>query len=193
MNTLWIRLRLPLAIFTVLIMTLALARLFSGPEDGWVRNEKGEWEMHGSPSEPSPATDYREPATNIILPVAFLLAFAAPLFMLNFFKSRNRLTFNAATTDQKLFGYIGASLVLFGAFTGLGLLAEMIFGFGNSADQELVTMIVIIALTLFALSSLMLGVLFFALKRISSDHYQIMKTQRELAETITTLSRPVSA
>ena len=75
MHRLWMRIRMPFVIVVLLVITLAMARLFSGPEDTWIKNDRGEWVKHGSPSEPPPPEDYREPVYHLVIPLVFLLTF----------------------------------------------------------------------------------------------------------------------
>ena len=42
-------------VLVALVLALGLARTFSGSEDGWVRDESGQWVAHGKPGGPPPA------------------------------------------------------------------------------------------------------------------------------------------
>ena len=58
MHRLWIRIRLPLAIIVIFMITFAMARLFSGPDDTWIKNDSGKWITHCYPTgPPSPVSD----------------------------------------------------------------------------------------------------------------------------------------
>jgi len=188
MHRLWTRIRMPIAIVVLLIITLAMARLFSGPEDAWIKNENGEWIKHGYPSGPPPAQDYQEPITHIIVPLIFLVTFAVPLFFLRIHKPHNRLNFDTATRDIKLFGYLGTALFLFGVIVVMGLMLEIGLG-GNSTISETNTtdFLFIISLLGFAGLCIVLGIQFYVLKRNCNDHYQIEKSRREIMEILETL------
>ena len=42
-----------------LVLAVGLARVFSGPEDTWIRGPGGRWVAHGHPAGPPPAADFR--------------------------------------------------------------------------------------------------------------------------------------
>ena len=89
MRRLWIKLRLPAAIVCLLILILAMARLFFGPEGTRIKNEKGEWVKHGHPSGYPPAFDYQKPKRHLVLPIIFLASFVIPLFFIRLHKRQN--------------------------------------------------------------------------------------------------------
>ena len=180
MRHLWTRIRMPLAIVVLLIITLAMARLFSGPEDTWIKNDSGEWIKHGYPSGPPPAEDYREPITHLVIPLTFLVAFVASLFFLRFHKLHNRLNYETATRDIKFLGYVSTALFLFGILTAAGLIIEI--GLTDNGDLQLQEFLLIISIEGFAGLCIILGVLFFVLKRNCNDHYQLEKSHREMLE-----------
>lgn len=188
MHRLWMRIRMPLAIVVLLIITLAMARLFSGPEDTWIKNENGEWIKHGYPSGPPPAQDYQEPITHIIVPLIFLVTFAVPLFFLRIHKPHNRLNFDTASRDIKLFGYLSTALFLFGVIVVIGLMLEIgLGGTSTMSETNAYDFFIIISLLGFAGLCIVLGIQFYALKRSCNDHYQIEKSRREIMEILETL------
>jgi len=182
MHRLWIRIRMPLAIAALLFITLAMARLFSGPEDTWIKNESGEWIKHGYPSGPPPEQDYQEPISYIVIPLSFLVAFAVPLFLLRFHKLHNRLNYETAARDIKFLGYVSTALFLFGILTAAGLIIEI--GLSDNGDLQLQEFLLIISIEGFAGLCIILGVLFFVLKRNCNDHYQLEKSRREILEIL---------
>ena len=193
MNRLWIRARLPLAIFGVLLVAVVMARLFSGPEDAWVRNKSGEWVSHGVPSGVPPEGGVHDSSIHLVVPAAFLVSFAGPLVLLGLFRARDRLTYSAMVGDQRLFGYLGISFAVFGVLTGLGLCGEILVAAGSSAGLDDLSIVVFGALTGFALFSCIIGVLFFVLKRLTGDHYLLMKSQREIVEKLAVMIQHPSA
>jgi len=183
MRRLWIRIRIPLAVIVLLVITLALARLFSGPEDSWIKNEAGEWVKHGHPAGPAPAQDYREPVTHLVVPLVFLVSFAVPLFFFGKHKPRNRLNFDTATRDLRYYGYLGTALFLLGVLTVAGLTLELVLsgtGCGTGALAEGETLLIIGSLLGFAGLCIVIAVLLFMLKRIGNDHYRLEKSLREI-------------
>ncbi|MFC1614445.1 hypothetical protein ACFL5K_04035, partial [Gemmatimonadota bacterium] len=165
----------------------AMARLFSGPEDTWIKNESGEWIKHGHPSGPPPTQNYQEPLR--VTPFAFMIAFAVPLFFLSRHKLHNRLNFDNASRDIKFFGYISTALIAFGIMTGTGLLIEVTFIEGNTGDLGGLEFLVLNALGGISGLCILLGFQFFVLKRNCNDHYQLEKSRRELMEMLENLVR----
>jgi hypothetical protein len=189
MKRLWMKIRMPLVVIGLLIITLAMARLFSGPEDSWIKNESGEWIRHGHPGGPPPTQNYREPFYYSVTPFAFLIAFALPLFFSSRHKLHNRLNFDNASRDIKFWGYISTALIAFGILTGIGLSVEVTFTegkIGNSGSQEF---LVLYALGGISGLCILLGFQFFVLKRNCNDHYRLEKNRQELMEMLENLTR----
>jgi len=182
MRSIGMRVRLPLVIFFVLMMTLFLARLFSGPEDAWIQNEQGEWVKHGEPYGPPPEAPEDKPF-QIVIPLAFLAIFIVPLFFIRFQKPGNRLGYDRTKRDMRLFGYLGTVLPLTGVLivTGLGL--EI--GFSESdGTPGMMELFLIFMLSGFSGLCILLGALCFVLKRNCSDHFQLERSIRELVEEL---------
>jgi len=187
MHRLWMRIRMPFAIVVLLVITLAMARLFSGPEDTWIKNDRGEWVKHGYPSGPPPPEDYREPVYHLVIPLVFLVTFAVPLFFLGKHKPHNRLNFDTAARDIRFFGYLSTALFLFGILAIAGLSIEILLADnGNLQTQEF---FVIYSVEGFAGLCILIGVLFFVLKRNCNNHYQLMKSHREITEILENYKR----
>ncbi|MFC1560857.1 hypothetical protein ACFL4V_00100 [Candidatus Latescibacterota bacterium] len=182
MNRLWMRIRLPLAILVLLVITLAMARLFSGPEDTWIKNDRGEWVKHGYPSGPPPPEDYREPVYHLVIPLIFLFTFAVPLFFLGKHKPHNRLNFDTAVRDIRFFGYLSTALFLFGILAIAGLTIEILLA--DNGNLQSLEFFIISSVEGFAGLCILLGVLFFVLKRNCNDHYQLMKSHHEIMELL---------
>ena len=187
MRTLWLKLRLPLAIFCVLVLTLALVRLFSGPEDSWIRDEQGEWVKHGSPSGPPPAQDYREPARYLILPLIVLAGFAVPLFFFGCHKPQNRLTYDIAKRDMRITGYLSLALPLLGVLLLAGLAVEIGFAgpdAGVAVQEQIFSIFCILSLAGFSGLCILIGILSYMVKRTINDHYYLERSRQELIEEL---------
>ncbi len=185
MRRIWLKIRMPLAVIVLLIITLAMARLFSGPEDTWIKNEQGEWMKHGHPSGPPPAEDYHEPLAHIVIPLSFLIAFAAPLFFLRKHKLHNRLNFETASRDVRFFGYMSIALLLFGILVIAGLMVELGFAENHvNNDLRIKEFLIIISIAGFAWFCIVFGALFLVLKRNCNDHFQLEKSHREILEIL---------
>ena len=187
MHRIWLRIRMPLAIFMLLILTLTMARLFSGPEDTWIKNEQGEWIKHGYPSGPPPEGDYQEPLAHIVIPLSFLIAFAVPLFFLRKHKLHNRLNFDTVSRDVRFFGYMSTALFLFGILIIVGLIVEI--GFAGNTDLQTGEFLIISSIVGFAGLCIVFGAVFFLLKRNCNDHFQLEKSLREIIENLENFSR----
>ena len=190
MHHLWKKIRMPFAIVVLLIITLAMARLFSGPEDTWIKNEYGEWIKHGHPSGPPPTSDYQEPIYHKIVPLIFLISFVVPLFFIGKHKPNNRLTFDNITRDIKFLGYLSTGLFLFGILVGAALILEI--GLSETINiSETITVdenfLFIIFLMGFSLICIFLGFFLFVLKRNCNDHYQLERSRREIIEILESL------
>jgi hypothetical protein len=182
MRGLWMKVRIPLAVIFLLVITLAMVRLFSGPEDSWIQNDRGEWVRHGNPAGPPPAVDYREPLSGKIVPLVFLAAFALPVFFIGMHKPHNRLNFDKAARDIKFSGYLSTSLCLFGILVIAALLLELIKR-GPSAIGN-TELLVLGSLSGLAGVCILAGIQFFILKRNVNDHFQLEKNHREMMEAL---------
>jgi hypothetical protein len=190
MHHLWERIRIPFAIVVLLIITLAMARLFSGPEDTWIKNEYGEWIKHGHPSGPPPMNDYQEPIYHIIVPLIFLISFIVPLFFIGKYKPHNRLNFDTITRDIKFLGYISTSLLLLGILVGAALIIEIGLNATRNIPETIdvyKSFLLIISLMGFSLICIFLGFLLFVLKRNCNDHYQLERSRSEIIEILENL------
>ena len=193
MRRLWLKIRLPFIIMCVLVMTIALARLFSGPEDTWIKNENGEWIKHGQPSGPPPSGDYQEPRMHLALPLIFLASFVVPVFFLRSHRMHNRLTYDLSKRDIKIMGYLSTALPLLGILIVTGLALELSLiqpesaagnGFEVSIQETVFNIYIIFSLTGFSGLCILCGVLFYTLKRNCNDHYQLERSYRELIDTM---------
>ncbi|OGC75345.1 MAG: hypothetical protein A2145_01605 [candidate division Zixibacteria bacterium RBG_16_40_9] len=73
--------KLILLFFIFAVLTWGLAILFSGPEDTWIRNQKGEWVKHGNPSTPRPSFDWKPPIVFTIAPILIFTCFFVPFLL----------------------------------------------------------------------------------------------------------------
>lgn len=189
MHRFWQKVRTPLAIFLLLMATMFMARLFSGPEDAWVRNDQGEWVAHGHPSAPMPDIDYHPPFMEQVFPWIFLAAFAVPLLLRGLYRPRNRLTFEAAARDIRFYGYLGSSLVSFGALMGLGTAAEFMLAYDGSPSPRIQDLFVFVFLAGLSGLCILLGAAAFLAKRSVNDHFHLERGRRELLDALEGLNR----
>ena len=184
MKRLWLKLRMPLAVFVFLLASMTFLRLFSGQEDTWIRGENGEWVKHGNPSAPMPAADYNPPLLWKIMPLMFIASFALTLIFTGFHKQHNRLMYDIATRDIKFLGYISYFLVLTGFLAFTGCAFEIIRATGGNYTLRAQDLALIQMVYYFSGVCIVCGVVFFVLKRNVNDHYQLEKGRRELLETL---------
>ena len=185
MHNLWIKIRLPFVIIIIMIITLAMARLFSGPEDSWIKNNRGEWVKHGHPAGPPPKLDYQEPISHKVIPLIFLVTFIVPLFFLRKHKPHNRLSFDTATGDIKFLGYFSTALFLFGITAGTELILEVGFSVtGTMPETNVRDFILFLFLGGFAGLCILLGVQFYMMKRNCNEHFQLEKSRMEIMEIL---------
>ena len=183
MNRLWIRIRLILAVLLVLVAAVGLARLFSGPEDGWVKNERGEWVAHGHPAGQPPEGDMTRPMVERVLPWVFIAAFAAPFLFLRMHRPSNRLSYETALRDMRFLGYAGSSLVLLGVLTVIGIGGVMIMA-DSSGEARFLDLFFLGLLAGWAGLCILIGAILFVLKRTVNDHYQLERGRREMMEIL---------
>ncbi len=173
MHRLWIRIRLPLAMVVLLVINLGMARLFSGPEDTWIKNSQGEWIKHGYPSGPPPPQDYKKPFSHQIVPFFFFIPIVVPLFYIKKYKPQHRLNFDKITSDIRYYVYIYTSFFLLGIIILIGLILEVDFSLiGNFQLQEF---LVIISIVGFAGLCILISYIFFLLKRKRSNYLNLIK------------------
>ncbi len=173
MHRLWIRIRLPLAMVVLLVINLGMARLFSGPEDTWIKNSQGEWIKHGYPSGPPPPQDYEKPFSHQIVPFFFIIPIVVPLFYIKKYKPQHRRDFDKITIDIRYYVYIYTSFFLLGILILIGLILEVDFSLiGNFQLQEF---LVIISMVGFAGLCILISYIFFLLKRKRSNYLNLIK------------------
>jgi len=192
MKRLWHSIRIPLAVVLLAVASLGLVRIFSGPEDTWIKNERGEWVAHGRPAGPPPPENYREPLSRRTLPVAFLVAFAVPLFFYSGRKLRNRLTFDSASRDIRFYGYLGTALFLLGALTAVGLAAELFLNapLPGAEGPPPVALVFLTLVAGFAGLCLIAGCQMFLWQRNCNDHYQLEKNHQQILELLEKIRQP---
>jgi hypothetical protein len=184
MHRFWQKIRTPLAILLLLMATVFMARLFSGPEDAWVRNGQGEWEAHGHPSAPMPDIDYHPPFMEQAFPWIFLAAFAVPLLLRGMHRIQNRLTFETAARDVRFYGYLGNALISFGALIGLGTAVEFAIAYDNLLSPRLQDLFVFVFLAGLSGLCILLGAISSLAKRNVNDHFHLERGRRELLEAL---------
>jgi hypothetical protein len=184
MRRLWMQFRMPLAVLAILVMTVGLARLFSGSEDDWIKNDRGEWVAHGKPSGPPPSGEEKKLPVERVLPWVFLVSFAAPLFFLGMYRHSNKLTYETSLRDMRFFGYTGSALVLLGTLTVIGIGGVMIAADTGGPPARTVDLLFLGLLAGWAGLCILLGAVMFLFRRMANDHFQIERGRREILEAM---------
>jgi len=95
------------------------------------------------------------------------------------------LNFEKAARDIKFLGYVSTALFLLGILILIGLIIEIgLTASSNMGSQDFFNIFIIFSLEGFAGICIVLGILFFVLKRNCNDHYQLEKSRRELMEIL---------
>ena len=189
MKRFWFKVRVPLTVLCFFILTVFFLRLFSGPEDTWIKDKNGEWVKHGNPAMPMPSDDYVPPLSWKIMPLLFLFSFEVPLFFHGFHKLQNRLNFDTANRDIKFLGYLSVMLVLLGIFTMLSctvVFAQFYESEHNFRAEDIASLQMNLAfiqmIYIFAGICIITGVAFFLLKRNINDNYHLERGSKELQD-----------
>ncbi len=173
MHHLWIRVRLPFAIVVLLVINLTMARLFSGPEDTWIKNDRGEWIKHGYPSGSPPPQDYQEPLSQTVIPFLFFLPIIVPLFLIKRHTSHQNMDSFRIASDIRFYGYISMSLFLVGTILLIGLIVEIGFGFTGDIQLQVQELLTVISIGFFAVLCIFISYICFLQKRKYNNQYQL--------------------
>jgi hypothetical protein len=170
-----------------LLLALGAARLFSGPEDTWVRDSSGRWVAHGHPAGPPPAADYRPPATERFLPWLVLAIAAVGLAAAILLSGRALATRERIERSLRFFGALTFLSAALAAALAVGLLASLATGVccgpGGAplSHQSLFLLLAVAGLAAF------LGLLALhaqGTKKVLEAHYDLKRAIALLQETL---------
>ena len=169
-----------------LAVTIGLARIFSGPEDTWIRGEGGQWVAHGHPGSPPPPPGYEPPASERVLPGLLLLAFVAGLLAAVFLSSRSPTTADDIGRNLRFLGAVSVLTTVLAASLGLALGASIWSGLGVAFDEPAVVILVLLGLAAFLG---LLGVNAHGTKKVLEAHYDLKRQAALLQEAVDSLSQ----
>jgi len=174
-------------VLVALVLALGLARTFSGSEDGWVRDESGQWVAHGKPAGPPPAEDYRPPATERVVPWVVLAAATVGLGAALLLSGRAPATREGLERNLRFYGALSLVSGALAIATAAGLVTTLAgrFWAGPLSNQAL-----FLILTVAGLAAL-LGLLALhaqGTKKVLEAHYDLKRTAALLQDTVERLS-----
>ena len=178
-------------VMVALVLAVGLARTFSGSEDGWVRDESGQWVAHGKPAGPPPAEDYRPPATERVVPWVVLAAAALGLGAALLLSGRAPASREGIERSLRFFGAVSIISGALAAALAFGLVAVLAGGFCCGPGVErLSNQILFVLLALGGLAAF-LGLLALhaqGTKKVLEAHYDLKRTAALLQDTVERLS-----
>lgn len=178
-------------VMVALVLAVGLARTLSGSEDGWVRDESGQWVAHGKPAGPPPAEDYRPPATERVVPWVVLAAAAVGLGAALLLSGRAPASREGIERNLRFFGAVSIISGALAAALALGLVAILAGGFCcGPVVEQLSNQSLFLLLALAGLAAF-LGVLALhaqGTKKVLEAHYDLKRTAALLQDTVERLS-----
>jgi hypothetical protein len=183
----WRVVRWSALVLVALVLAVGLARLFSGPEDGWVRDSAGRWVAHGHPAGPPPVN---QPAAEKVLPWVVLGALALGLGAAAVLSVRSRTTRAVLHRDLRFCGAVSvvsgvlAAVVLAGVAATLG--TGVCCGPGELTNGTLFLLIALLGLSGFLA---LLSIHMHGTKRVLEAHYDLKRASDRLQEAIDRLEQ----
>jgi hypothetical protein len=184
----WHAVRWVALVAIALVVTVGLARLFSGPEDTWIRDASGQWAAHGHPAGPPPGADYQRPWSERFLPAFFLAAFGAGLLAAFLLPARSPAGPESLRRGLQLLRAISViSLVLAGGLA-LALPLSLVSGLWMAPERpegfDLMSAVVLLGLAGLTGFLALLGAVAHAAKKVLEAHYDLKRQMALLQETI---------
>jgi len=169
-----------------LAFALLLARFFSGPEDGWIRDASGNWVAHGHPAGPSPAPGYRPPLVERAMPLMILALFALGLFAAALLGRRAPAGADALSRGIRYFGAVSIMSTFLAISIVAALAANLASGLGEALSHPAV---VVICLLGAALALKLLSWHAESTKKVLEAHYDLKRQVALLQEAVEGLLR----
>jgi hypothetical protein len=196
--TAWRAAKWSLLIIAVLTLTLGLARLFSGPEDVWLKDEHGKWVAHGRPARPPSVMAYEPTWADRVLPWAVLAVAGAGLLTGFLVSKRSPSARESLTRDVRFFGMLSTLAAVFAALTAIGLVVTVIASAGTEMagnwkvpDDQVYTGGVAFLLGGFGFAGFLalLGLQAHCLRKTLEAHHDLKRTAQLLQDSIERLTR----
>ncbi|MDH4180272.1 MAG: hypothetical protein OEV33_07150 [Armatimonadota bacterium] len=175
----------------VFVLAVTLARLFSGPEDTWIRDASGEWVAHGHPAGPPPPEDYRPPATERFIPWFVLAVAAVSLAAALLLSGRAPASREGLERNLRFYGALSLVSGALAVATAAGLVATLAQAFFCGPGAEpLPNQSLFLILTVAGFAAL-LGLLALhaqVTKKVLEAHYDLKRTAALLQDTVERLA-----
>jgi hypothetical protein len=173
-------------ILLVLILAVGFARIFSGSEDGWIRDSSGRWVAHGHPAAPPPPADYTPPLPERVLPVLLLAVCISGLLAALFFSVRAPTNPPGLTRNLRFLGAVGISAAVLAGGLGLGLAISLFSGLAAALESP--QAVILLLFGLMGLLALLAGQAH-GTKKVLEAHYDLKRESALLRESIESLER----
>jgi len=181
----WNILKWGLLVMVALLIVVSLARLFSGPEDTWIKDESGQWVAHGHPAGPPPAVDYQPPWSERVLPVLLLGGFGAAMLATALWSSRSVATADNISRSLRLLGGVSIIAGILAASLGVAIAVSVAASeLGSAFDQPEVIMPVLLGLTAFLA---LVAANAHVAKKVLEAHYDLRRHAAVMQDTVETL------
>jgi hypothetical protein len=167
-------------------MSVLFARLFSGPEDTWIRDAGGRWVAHGHPAAPPPPLGYQAPVSERIVPVVLLGLFAAGLAAAVRLSGRSPAGANALSRSIRYFGALSMVSTILAIGVAVGTASALLSSRGALLNDPAV-----IVLCLIGTAMLLKLLSWYAdnTKKVLEAHYDLKRQMAMLQEIVERLSR----
>jgi len=187
----WQIARWSLLVLCALALTLLLARLFSGPEDTWVRDASGRWVAHGHPAGAPPAADVRQEPEGV-LPFLFIAVFLLALVAAAVLAPRSPASPDLINRSIRFLGATSVIAVVLAATLALGIVIIFAVEMRQSHGPEVVdleTVAVLLGLAGLAAFLALLGAQVYGARKVLEAHYDLKRQMALLQDAVERLSR----
>ena len=174
----------------VLALAVMLARIFSGPEDTWVRDAAGRWVAHGHPASPPPSADYRAPWHERVLPWLIIGLAVVGLAGGALLSARSPATRGDLGWNVRFFGAV--SIVAFVLATALAVALGLTLASASGGEMSNETLLVVLALLGVAGLLVLFGLHAHGTKKLLEAHYDLKRTAALLQETVEGLAQSLA-
>jgi len=175
-----------LLLLLVTVVAVGLARLFSGPEDGWVRDASGKWVAHGHPAGPPPPDSYQPPLTERVVPWVVLGLFAVGGLVAAATSARARANRDELNHMVRVLGTVSTLAWISALCVMIGLASMLMNGLGSAfGDASLAVMVMSGIAAFLGLP----GAQMHTAKKVLEAHYDLKRSVQLLQETVEQLAR----
>ncbi|MGD0112954.1 MAG: hypothetical protein ABSD48_13925 [Armatimonadota bacterium] len=167
-------------------MSALFARLFSGPEDTWIKDTSGRWVAHGYPAGPPPPLGYHAPTSEQAVPIVLLSLFAVGLIAAVLFSGRSPAGADALSRSIRYFGSVSIISTVLAIGVAAGVAATLFSSRGAPFGDPA---LVILCLLGVAMLLKLLGWHADSTKKVLEAHYDLKRQMGLLQDMVERLSR----